>query len=77
MNSLSEFKELLIKNKFTIKDYCGWYVTISNNDTWTLLDGILFKNGIALKDQEVKEYLKLPPKESAKRKGHKITPNRC
>ena len=44
MNSLSELRDYLIKEQLPIKEFGGWYIKI-DKDTWTMLDGELYKNG--------------------------------
>ena len=44
MNSLSELRDLCIREQLPIKEFGGWYLKI-DKDIWTMLDGDLFKNG--------------------------------
>ena len=44
MNSLSELRDLCIKEHIPIKEFGGWFLKV-NKDIWTMLDGELYKNG--------------------------------
>jgi hypothetical protein len=44
MNSLSELKEYLLKEKIQIKEFSGWYLKIGD-DTWTMFNSVFYCNG--------------------------------
>ena len=44
MNSLSELRDLCIKEQIPIKEFGGWFLKIGK-DNWTMLNGEIYKNG--------------------------------
>jgi len=58
MNSISELKEAFVSNKIKIKEYLSYIITCKNGDEWTLILGQFYKNGQAVSNKEIKEYIK-------------------
>ena len=52
INTLSELRDLFVKNEKKIKEFRGWYLKIGK-DTYTMLDGEVYKNQIKLSKKEV------------------------
>ena len=54
MHSLSELKELFVKNEIQIKEFGGWYLKVGK-DTWTMTDGKVYKNNQpqSIKDKSI------------------------
>lgn len=44
MNSLSELREIFMREHIPVKEFGGWYLKVGK-DTWTMLYGDLYKNG--------------------------------
>ena len=59
MNSLVELRDLLVKNEIAIKEFNGWCLKVGK-DTWTMLDGVYFRNGNpqSLKEKNIFESYK-------------------
>ena len=45
MNTLTELKDLLIKQEIEIKEFGGWFLKVGK-DTWTMAHNVLYKNGL-------------------------------
>ena len=45
MNSLSELRDLLLKQEIVIQEFDGWKLQVGK-DTWTMIDGVFFKNNL-------------------------------
>ncbi len=54
MNSLAELRDFLSAKEIQIKEFGGWYLKVGK-DTWTMLDGIYYKNNLpqSLKDKTI------------------------
>ena len=45
MDSLSNLRDYFVSKKLEIKEFNGWLIKVKN-DTWVMVHGILYKNGI-------------------------------
>jgi hypothetical protein len=57
MNNLSELRDLFLKHGKKIKDFQGWFLKVGK-DTFTMLDGEIYKNKIKLSKKEVMAMFK-------------------
>jgi hypothetical protein len=57
INSLSELRDLFVKNNKKVNQFVGWYLKVGK-DTYTMLDSEVYKNQTKLSNKEVLNMFK-------------------
>ena len=57
MHNLSELRDLFVKDGKKIKEFPGWFLKVGK-DTYTMLDGEVYRNNIKLSKKEVLSIFK-------------------
>jgi hypothetical protein len=66
VHQLLDLKEFFTTYKIKVIEYGGWYLK-TEKDTWTMANGIFFKNGVAVVEKQLVASI-VPPKKRIHKK---------